>query len=308
MIALSTILLHSYALIKKFSLLNLSLLLLFFFSLFIFQSTTLVISAMIIIFILILSEYKRLNKKYLFLLSAIFTIYIVVFFSIYGCSRKVTDIVYHHYLDSLSQLNKYEVDKENIKSGKEKSSSSREFQIGYYKNIVKLYKIVSFDKHVETQKLLIFEPQENQITSRKEKIKNVLQKIDISSQVASNSLNIAISTLKKQFYGVGLNRYQDAFMYNIKFQKEKYLDEIMGINRNDGSNNFAKLLAEFGVGAIFIYLYIFIFIFSKKISIENKLFLLPFVITQMLRGAGYFNGGFLMCLILIILLVHERKS
>ena len=32
--------------------------------------------------------------------------------------------------------------------------------------------------------------------------------------------------------------------------------------------------------------------FSKKIQFEEKLFLVPIVITQMCRGAGYFNGGF----------------
>ena len=67
-------------------------------------------------------------------------------------------------------------------------------------------------------------------------------------------------------------------------------------------------MTEFGIGSIAIFIYIFIFIFSKKISVENKIFLLPFAITQLLRGAGYFNGGFLLSIILIILLVHDKEK
>ena len=97
-------------------------------------------------------------------------------------------------------------------------------------------------------------------------------------------------------------------MQNINSQKNNYSDEIMQINRNDGASNFSKLITEFGIIALILFIYIAVFTFSKKISLENKLFLLPIVITQMLRGAGYFNGGFLICIILIVLLVHDKKE
>ena len=63
-------------------------------------------------------------------------------------------------------------------------------------------------------------------------------------------------------------------------------------NNKDGTNNFVKLIVELGVFGLIIYLFFFLFSINKKIPIEYKLFYLPFVITQSLRGAGYFNGGF----------------
>ena len=59
---------------------------------------------------------------------------------------------------------------------------------------------------------------------------------------------------------------------------------------------------------LIIFIYIMIFICSQKISIKNKLFLFPIVFTQFIRGAGYFNGGFLFSIILIILIVHDSKK
>ena len=63
-------------------------------------------------------------------------------------------------------------------------------------------------------------------------------------------------------------------------------------NNKDGANNFNKLIVEFGIFGLIIYLFIFLFLINKKISIELKLFYFPFILTQSLRGAGYFNGGF----------------
>ena len=47
-----------------------------------------------------------------------------------------------------------------------------------------------------------------------------------------------------------------------------------------------------------------VFLFSSRIAIDDKIFLFPIVFVQsFLRGAGYFNGGFLIATILIILIV-----
>ena len=82
----------------------------------------------------------------------------------------------------------------------------------------------------------------------------------------------------------------------------------MKINSNDGSANLNKLIAEFGYVSFIILAYFIFFICSKKISMENKLFLFPLVLTQTIRGAGYFNGGYLVATILIILIVHDTKE
>ena len=138
--------------------------------------------------------------------------------------------------------------------------------------------------------------------------KLTLFKVNVSSQVIKNSFDIAIKTVKEKPLGIGFNRFEDAFMKQISSQKAKYSDEVMQINRNDGASNFNKLLGEFGYILIVILIYLIIFIFSKKISIETKLFLFPIIITQMIRGAGYFNGGFLLSMALIIMVIHDTKK
>ena len=53
---------------------------------------------------------------------------------------------------------------------------------------------------------------------------------------------------------------------------------------------------------LLIYLFIAYGFWSKNISLENKLFLFPFIITESIRDAGYFNGGFILILIIIVML------
>lgn len=301
MVAISSLLLNIFWLLQKFSLLNLLLLLVFFFSLFIFQSTTLMMSMILVTSVIFIAEYKRLDKKFLLIIFLILVTYFLIFVNIYGCSRKISDMAYHHYIYSENQITKYNEELKAINSGNLYASKFSNFQIFYYKNFIIFFKKNFVKNYLEAKEIF-----ENHSIEQGKEV--ALYKINISSQVAKNSLEIAINSFKDQIYGFGLNRYQDAFIKYIEQQKENYSYDISQINKNDGSNNFSKLLTEFGIGSIIIFIYIFIFIFSKKISIENKIFLLPFVLTQLLRGAGYFNGGFLVSIILIILLVHDKEK
>ena len=69
------------------------------------------------------------------------------------------------------------------------------------------------------------------------------------------------------------------------------------LNLSDGLSNFFKILNEFGIFSLFI-LYFFIRYLLKieKVSVYN-LFVITIFITMSIRGAGYFNGGFLFCLL-----------
>ena len=51
-----------------------------------------------------------------------------------------------------------------------------------------------------------------------------------------------------------------------------------------------------------------IFTFSKNMSKENKIFFLSIIFTQLIRGAGYFNGGFLFSIIIIFLTTLNIKN
>ena len=331
MIAISPLMLHTYLLCKKFSLINLILIIIYFFSLIFYNSTTMVVSSILICLIFLFIGYRQISKLYLFNIFIIFITFAVFFTSIYGCSRKVTDLVYHHYLNVEKQV--YEIEVKKNQGQVYEINYLKEF---YFKNFLKIFKKTNYKNYVEAKKILnerikeieekdIEVKEKNDLEIKKNNLeieknnleieknnleiqKKALLKVNVSSQVVKNSIEIAIKSIKNQFYGFGLNRFQNAFMQNINSQKNNYSDEIMQINRNDGASNFSKLITEFGIIALILFIYIAVFTFSKKISLENKLFLLPIVITQMLRGAGYFNGGFLICIILIVLLVHDKKE
>ena len=99
--------------------------------------------------------------------------------------------------------------------------------------------------------------------------------------------------------------YETAFLnYN---KNNKVIDvRLSRYNSKDATNNFFKIITEFGIFGVFIYLLLAFVLIDKKVSIENKIFLFPFLITQSIRGAGYFNGGFL--LIMFILLILQLKN
>ncbi len=132
------------------------------------------------------------------------------------------------------------------------------------------------------------------------KIENILKTSgNLSSGVVYRALLIAKKSLIERPFGWGLNRYDQAFYYfnNLEPSKNPMLNSY---NNKDGANNFNKLIVEFGIFGLIIYLFIFFFLISKNISLELKLFYFPFILTQSLRGAGYFHGGFSLILFLML--------
>ena len=77
--------------------------------------------------------------------------------------------------------------------------------------------------------------------------------------------------------------------------------EVYTLNYNDGSSNFTKSFTEFGFLTFIFLIPLFYFIFSKRVKNKEKIFFLTLIITQILRGAGYFNGGFALSIIFIII-------
>ena len=129
---------------------------------------------------------------------------------------------------------------------------------------------------------------------------------NLTKEVFVNSLKIMVYSIKNKPQGWGLNRYNEAFKNYIK---NHTIDKrLVGLNVKDASNNFSKILVEFGVFGIIFYLILFLFIVSKKIKPEVKIFIFPFIITQSIRGAGYFNGGFLLFALLMLILTLNKKN
>ena len=65
-------------------------------------------------------------------------------------------------------------------------------------------------------------------------------------------------------------------IYQINILEIKNFDTvIIQFNNKDGSNNLNKIIVEFGIFGIFVYFFIIIYILSSKVSISEKIFLLP---------------------------------
>ena len=127
----------------------------------------------------------------------------------------------------------------------------------------------------------------------------------LSGAVFFHHTRLSIISLFVKPFGWGFNRYHIGY----KFLDDKYRDKkktltiklAFRLNTKDGSNNFNKLLVEFGIFGVLIFMFLIFYTFSKKIPLEEKFFLLPFLITQSIRGAGYFNGGFALILFIVFL-------
>lgn len=123
--------------------------------------------------------------------------------------------------------------------------------------------------------------------------------------------NLAI--MKKSFLdyplGVGVNNYEFA---NRRYSEEttKVYPVLVNLNYNDGSSNFIKIITEFGIFSFIVFFFVFYHLFkqSNYIFLPIKLFLISTILASMIRGAGYFNAGFLLSSILLIILFYYEKN
>ena len=141
-------------------------------------------------------------------------------------------------------------------------------------------------------------------------VKNVLEKkIDkkmyekggsknYTTLVYERSAVLSINTLYNQPFGWG-NEGMDEATINL-LNKPEYKNIAPGardLNLKDGLSNFFKIINEFGFFSFIIfYLFVRYLLNLKKIDSYN-LFIITLFITQCIRGAGYFNGGFIFCLL-----------
>jgi hypothetical protein len=165
------------------------------------------------------------------------------------------------------------------------------------------FKIMLFNKN----KIMLFNKKNTNEFKQDENNKNIIIHKNLSSDVWLKSIKIAFITVPKYPIGVGLNNYEVAhnkFIDNVTTSYEL----TKKLNIQDASNNLMKIIVEFGIFSFVLVYLVLKFIFSKKIELKYKIFLLPNILTQLLfRGAGYFNGGFLIFIIVMTYLVYEKK-
>ena len=81
------------------------------------------------------------------------------------------------------------------------------------------------------------------------------------------------------------------------------------LNRKDASNNFAKVIVEFGILGIILYFWIFKLIIKIDVNNPLEIFLIICISAQSIRGVGYFIGSFMFIVsTLYILKINENKK
>ena len=140
-------------------------------------------------------------------------------------------------------------------------------------------------------------------------------KLGMSGAVFVNSLNIAKTSIADKPLGWGLDRYEYAYLKYVINEKDKhnlsnYHKHLFdwNLNMKDGSNNLAKIITEYGLFSIGLFIFFVYFSFSSKSTLEEKAFLIPLVLTQLIRGAGYYNGGFILCIILMFMITAVKSE
>lgn len=151
------------------------------------------------------------------------------------------------------------------------------------------------------------------IENQKEKPSNLQPRIndqdviirDMSSSVLVKAYEISMLSLFDKPFGWGLNNFKNASMfYNDQTHKYKGYRNykfVEDLNLNDASNTFFKLITELGIYSFLIFAFLLKYLFEKKIPLDEKLFCFTLILSQLIRGVGYFNSGFLIILIFIVI-------
>ena len=126
--------------------------------------------------------------------------------------------------------------------------------------------------------------------------------INLSTEVYKTSFLVAKNTIFYKPLGYGFNNYSEAFdKFVLDFNI--YNKEVLLLNKKDASNNFSKIVTEFGIFSIFFFYFLISFLFKNKIDNKIRIFLaLPIIIQTFVRGVGYFNGGFVLFVFFAFLL------
>lgn len=131
------------------------------------------------------------------------------------------------------------------------------------------------------------------------------QSPDLSVDVFLTSYKIMFNSVKEKPFGYGFNNYNQAFNEHINKTDYKHF-YTPNLNKEDATNNFVKITTEFGIYSLIIFYFFILFSFSNKIELNYKLIIIPnFLVQTFFRGAGYFNGGYVIYLLLILILVYE---
>ena len=153
------------------------------------------------------------------------------------------------------------------------------------------------------------------------KYEKLLPSRNLSSQVYNIAILNTVYTVKNKLFGWGFNSYQRVFDINIKnimmkYYKIEYEQNILGqnnyellkTNTNDARSVLLKIINEFGLFSLIFVIFGLRFLFNLNVDVKYKTTIITLLITQLISGAGYFNGGFSIFLFMMMLLSNYKKK
>ena len=291
-------------------------------SAFYFGSTTLIVGLIISLFAFLLL-FNQLNRKFIIMLIISLIVSVIFFIDKGACSRKLTDISL--YVNQV-EVQKINVDKLNTIKDKilnqnlkiknkilycinlEDNFLSIKNQLTEQEKIIKKEEIKTCNKETLefTIDLEILNKNKNLATS---KLLTNFHIVNMSTQVIIKSITTSYKSFLSNPLGYGINNYEYAyFKFNpMDLTKSFFSIDTYYINYNDAASNLPKLVTEFGLFSLALIFALYVF-FSPKYELRYKLILFPLIITQFMRSAGYFNGGFVISLLIILIIYLENNA
>ena len=173
-------------------------------------------------------------------------------------------------------------------------------------------KVKVFDIFKTSPKLILIpkiNSQHKNLSIKNLSIKNPSIK-NLSIEVLISNTKVAIASLKSNLIGWGLHNYKYAHDLHIKSIDNK--SNVQGanwLNRTNGTNNLNKGLVEFGIFFFIPVILLIVFLIDQKIDIKLKLLIFPMLFSQIfIRGSGFFHGGFILYLIILLLIYIDKYN
>jgi len=120
---------------------------------------------------------------------------------------------------------------------------------------------------------------------------------NLTTLIYERSFIVAIDTLVSRPLGWGINGTETATVNLLN--KPEYKNIYIGakqLNLKDALGNIFKIINEFGVFSFFVFFMFIRYLLKLEKICGYNLFIITLFITQCIRGAGFFNGGFIFCI------------
>ena len=123
----------------------------------------------------------------------------------------------------------------------------------------------------------------------------------MTTLVYERGIILSIDTLLKHPFGWGFDGMDEATI-NLVESKGIYQGNVqvktpilLILNLNDGLANTFKVFNEFGIFSLILLYFFFRYTLSVKNIHVYNIFIIVLFISLSVRGAGYFNAGFILC-------------